>query len=227
MQGLAVDWSCYVCDTLQRTATCCNTLQHTATHIQGLAVDWSCHVTLTLLPDTLQHTATHCNTLQHTATHCNTHTGARGRLELTDSLQHVATHCNTLQHTYRGSRRTGVAMWRLPCCQTLQHTATHCNTLQHTATHCNTHTGARSRLELPCDVYPVDSQPCNKRSHRKSNLFQTLQPRSTQVIYRYYVHMHRRINDYRAFCNPDFPVNSPYISKTHSFPRAHVIIIYI
>jgi len=37
-------------DTLQHTATHCNTLQNTA----------------------LKHTATHYNTLQHTATHCNT-----------------------------------------------------------------------------------------------------------------------------------------------------------
>jgi len=36
-----------------------NTLQHTATHCN------------TLQHNTLQHTATHCNTLQHTATHCS------------------------------------------------------------------------------------------------------------------------------------------------------------
>jgi len=38
------------------TATHCNTLQHTATHIVKYC-------------NTLQHTAKHCNTLQHTATH--------------------------------------------------------------------------------------------------------------------------------------------------------------
>jgi len=41
------------CNTLQHTATHCNTLQHTAISLRFLA-------------------ATHCNTLQHTATHCNT-----------------------------------------------------------------------------------------------------------------------------------------------------------
>jgi len=53
-----------------RTATHCNTLQHT------VWIDCS----------RLQRNATHCNTLQRTATHCNT-------------LQHTATQCNTLQHT--------------------------------------------------------------------------------------------------------------------------------
>jgi len=51
--------------TLQHTATYCNTPQHTATHCS-----------------TLQHTAAHCITLQHTATHYST-------------LQHTATHHNT------------------------------------------------------------------------------------------------------------------------------------
>ena len=63
-----------VCNTLQHTATHCNTLHalqhsaHTATHCNTV--------------HTLQHTATHsthCNTLQHSA--------------------HTATHCNTSQHT--------------------------------------------------------------------------------------------------------------------------------
>ena len=39
----------------------CNTLQHTATHCNTLHSIADCN--------TLQHTATHCNTLQHTATH--------------------------------------------------------------------------------------------------------------------------------------------------------------
>jgi len=57
------------CNTLQHTATHCNTLQHTATH-----------------RSTLQHITAHRNTPQHTATHCNT-------------LQYTATHCSTLQRT--------------------------------------------------------------------------------------------------------------------------------
>ena len=46
-------------DTLGISQSCpCNTLQHTATHCNTLQYT--------------EHTATHCNTLQHTATHCNT-----------------------------------------------------------------------------------------------------------------------------------------------------------
>jgi len=51
-------------NTLQHTATHCNTLQHSATHVIHTCV--ARHVTCLI---TLQHTATHCNTLQHTATH--------------------------------------------------------------------------------------------------------------------------------------------------------------
>ena len=119
-----------LCNTLQHSAThCntlqtrCNTLQPAACHRQGrlhrallwnrrqsaaYSLRWSGLFCRSLL---LQHPATHCNTL-HTATHCNT-------------LQHTATHCNALEHT--------ATHWN-----TLQHTATHCNTLQHIATHCNT-----------------------------------------------------------------------------------------
>jgi len=85
------------CNTLRRTAiccdTCCNTLQHTlqhaaprcttlhhaATHSQYTARHNSC-TSLETPCIALQHTAT-----KHTATHCNT-------------LQHTAKHCNTLQH---------------------------------------------------------------------------------------------------------------------------------
>jgi len=96
-----------------------DSLQHTATHC-----------------NTLQHTATHCNTLQHTATQTTMYIPlersgeAKRRLvyeywqnRYCNTLQYTATHCNTLQHT-------------ATLCNTLQHTATHCNTLQH-ATHCN------------------------------------------------------------------------------------------
>jgi len=74
------------CNTLQRTATDCSTLQHTATHCS-----------------TLQRTATHCNTLQHTAAHC-------------DTLQHTATHRNTLQHTATHcNTRATASMRSFPC----------------------------------------------------------------------------------------------------------------
>ena len=75
------------CNTLQHTATHCNTLQpHTYTSpCERYAPH--CH--------TLQHTATHCNTLQHTATHCNTlqHTAATHIHMTQRDMHHTATHC--------------------------------------------------------------------------------------------------------------------------------------
>jgi len=57
------------CNALQRTATRCNTqvMSHIS-HATNITHDtW-----VSTCCNTLQHTATHCNTLQHTATHCNT-----------------------------------------------------------------------------------------------------------------------------------------------------------
>jgi len=48
---------------MQPTATHCNPLQHSATHLQ---------LSMREILETLQHTATHCNPLQHTASQCNT-----------------------------------------------------------------------------------------------------------------------------------------------------------
>ena len=100
-------------NTLQHTATHCNTMQthviwqHTAIHCKSL-----------------QRTATHCNTLQHTAIHCNT-------LQVSATQQqHTATHCNSRYFLLQTRNKAS--------CNTLQQTATHCNTLQHTATPCNT-----------------------------------------------------------------------------------------
>ena len=73
--------------------TNCNTLQHTATHCNTLG--WATLYTdmhtysqksgrYSIVDIQRLHTATHCNTLQHTATHCNT-------------LQHTATHCSWRQ----------------------------------------------------------------------------------------------------------------------------------
>jgi len=69
----------------------CNTLQHTATHCNTLQLE-------------ARHTAPHCNTLQHTATHCNAlQLEARHTAPHRNTLQHTATHCNlrrdTLHHT--------------------------------------------------------------------------------------------------------------------------------
>jgi len=144
-----------VLDTLQHTATHCNTMYNTATHCSALQLA-ATHC------NTLQHTAAHCNTLSHTATHCNT-------------LQHTATHCNTLQHTATHCNRTRALprinkearsilytlnrLFFLKCstcrsirrllhsathCYTLPNTAKHRNTLQHTATHCNCNSTCRS-----------------------------------------------------------------------------------
>jgi len=105
--------------TLQRTATHCNTLQHTATlqcRWAGAAFKKSvCFKTLQYTP---QHTAAHGNILQHTATHCNT-------------LQHTATHCNIVLLVGRGGLHTAKHS------TTMQHTAKHYITLQLTATYYN------------------------------------------------------------------------------------------
>jgi len=55
------------CNTLQHTATHCNTLQHSRRNvtIERDTPGW-------VMSYTLQHAATHCNTLPHSATHCNT-----------------------------------------------------------------------------------------------------------------------------------------------------------
>jgi len=118
-------------NTLQHTATHCNTLQphcnHTFTDWELLHIAWA----RAAYCNTLRHTATHCNALQRTATYYNT-------------LQLSATQCNSLQHTATTLQRhcNNTKLRVVTCCKrasyTLQLTATHCNTLQHTATHSNT-----------------------------------------------------------------------------------------
>jgi len=132
-------------NTQQQTASHCNTLQHTATHIAELY-----SVMLSRLrvfhvkrhpKNTLQHTATHCNTLQHTATHiAGLYSAMLSRLCVfhvkrhpKNTLQHTATHCNT-------HRRIAFCDVELTVCilcpkTSKKYTATHCNILQHTATH--------------------------------------------------------------------------------------------
>jgi len=110
---------------LQHTATHCNTLHHTATHC-----------------NTLQHTATRYTSLHHTAQHCN-------KLQRTRDA-HVNESWHTTTHAWC-TRWWGRTRWwvrahkrnqwppvpHMPSLveQSLQHTATHCNTLQHTAPH--------------------------------------------------------------------------------------------
>jgi len=131
-------------------ATHCNTLQHTATHINvALRRVWvSKGSTLTTLQqahtqcESLQHTATHCNTLQHTATwHSRESEWAKARNIPPCSIHtHSMSHCNTLQHT---ATRNDVALKRVRVSKgskhnTLQHTHTPRESLQHTAPHCTT-----------------------------------------------------------------------------------------
>jgi len=116
-------------NTLQRTATNCNTLQHSATHF------WICTGMTTTHCNTMQHTAPYCNILQHTATHCNT---LQYTATLCNERQHIATHCNKLRWDDCNTLQCIAAQMHCSVyCNALQHTATHCNALQRTATHCN------------------------------------------------------------------------------------------
>jgi len=111
--------------TLFTRPTCCNTLQHIATH------------TATFDVQTWGHTPHVANTLQHTQQHTAQHTAAHAA---THRTTHCNTHCNTLHNTLQHTLQ-----------QTAQHTAQHTTTFdaetsghnpspgQHTAAHCNTH----------------------------------------------------------------------------------------
>jgi len=80
---------CVVKRCVSRTATHCNTLQHTATPY-----------------NTLRHTATHCHILQRPSTPSGRLSMCPWQLAVPDvkgcahrnTLQHTATHCDTLQH---------------------------------------------------------------------------------------------------------------------------------
>jgi len=98
---------------LQHTATCCNTLQHAATHFitPCVRVLYSVSVCVCVFVSEcvlhlLQHTATYCNTLKQTTTHCVCVYGVvclrmftfvcECRLHL---LPHTKMHYNTLYNT--------------------------------------------------------------------------------------------------------------------------------
>jgi len=119
--------SMYRNDTLQRTATHCNTPQHTATQISIISVPGEKHAACATYCNT-----THCNTLQHTATQTSIIIvpSAMRAASAThgNTLQHTATHCNTPQNRPQSSS------CQAQCAQLLQHTATQSNTPQHTAT---------------------------------------------------------------------------------------------
>jgi len=104
-----------VCNTLQQTATDCNTLQCTASHTAAprdffQKIDLEHNFSGANVVCVGKTPAAHFNKPQHTATHCNT-------------MQHYSG--KDLQQFLRRSRCNG---------RTPQHIATHCNTLQHTAT---------------------------------------------------------------------------------------------
>jgi len=104
--------------TLRRTATHCNTLQHTATHYAESYTTYDADMTHQLhetwrvnSKSCYTRTGTHCNTLQHTvqltATHCNT-------------LQHTATHLMTRQLKGLWYDRSWAARNTKPCTVYLQ-----------------------------------------------------------------------------------------------------------
>jgi len=117
-------------NTLQYTATCCNTLQHPTTHCINTHIHIHAHHTRSVK------SATHCNTLQHAVTPYHTlyiHTHV--------TLRHTSPHCTMLWHTRQTTRNIEAPKIR----NLLQHAATRCNTLQHAATRSNTphHTATR------------------------------------------------------------------------------------
>jgi len=110
------------CNTMQYTATLCNTLQHSAKSVpkpQG----WQRSI-----PAYACTCGPHCNTLLHTATRCNT-------------MQHTAAHCKTLQHQYQDRRDDRGRRCLLELVQVLQgmqplcpvHIAVCCSVLQFVA----------------------------------------------------------------------------------------------
>jgi len=139
--------------TLQRTATHCDTLQHTVTHgnskesaLSSLYL-WILDIVFT----NFRHTATHCNALQHTAARCITlqefaqlvaaearsHVAAALSADIpTHTHTHTSIHTNIHRHIHILSN--GSSMLNLQYTKIVELIlATQCNTLQHTATHCN------------------------------------------------------------------------------------------
>jgi len=163
------NYECVMAHTLMRPTHCntYNTLQHTATHCNTLRRQ-TC---MARAHQKSSHCNTHCNTycnthcnslqhtLQHTAVHTATHCDARQTWLMLIKNHRIATYCNTLQHTLQHTATPDMQRSCLSKTITLQHTVTHtatrcnihCNTLQHTlqrtlqhtathtATHCNIH----------------------------------------------------------------------------------------
>jgi len=110
LQQTAIDYNELQPNTMQHTATHCNTL-HTATHC-----------------NTLQHTATHWNTLKHTATAIDPYLTRLIHIWHDPSMyaQSWIIHKCDITHPLRVQVEGNIDCKH---CDTLQHTATHCNTL--------------------------------------------------------------------------------------------------
>ena len=120
----------YKCVTLQRTATLCNTLQHTVACCKHPAIHCTCvagskkictSYTATQRCVTLPHIASFCNTLQRAATHCN-------------ALQHTATRCNTLRVRFGFHEDMHFILQQMHV--TVRLKGYDVNTLHHIASHC-------------------------------------------------------------------------------------------
>ena len=150
-----------------RSATQCNTLQHTtATYRTTLHyttlhyttsdcsdVQWVVYLLVLRvcmwMRDITQmkwRSATHCNACEMKVCHlCDvTHSHVHTRV-WNEGVPHIATHCNTPHHTatHRNKLQCNVAESWPPCMtcartRGLSHSTPYCNTLQRTAAHCNT-----------------------------------------------------------------------------------------
>ena len=137
-------WGTSSSNTLQHSATHCNTLrQIIEAPLRQIIVERD-HI---FVECSGTHTATHCNTLQHGATHCNILRQIieeqlcqmivkRDHMFGERSVTHTATHSKTLQHmsTHYSWTSSADDSQKWPHLRRM-FSDTHCNTLQHTATH--------------------------------------------------------------------------------------------
>jgi len=144
----------------------CNTLQHTATHCNTLQLAFEKRPAMP--SDCPPGTRSHCNALQRAATRC-------------DALQHTATNCNLpLKSDLRCPRIVRLYTFAVCCsvlhvqrmftCKhSLQHNVMHCQTLQHTATNWNSQQHAFEQqpaipLDCRCNTLLRAATQCNTLS---------------------------------------------------------------
>jgi len=109
-------------NTLQRSATLCNTLHHRFRSHGAAEIYWSHQ-------NGNQHTATiYCNNSQYTATHC---TATHCTATLHDALQHHLLHSASLCNSLRHSAARNALQPSATLCNTIQYW--HCSALQYTA----------------------------------------------------------------------------------------------